>query len=58
VGFLLVTWLALPHTLAGIAFGALGAAAAALIGTAVLVGLRLRRPVAERQPERGTLSIG
>jgi hypothetical protein len=57
-GFVAVAWLALPHTLAGIAFGALGAAAAALTGTTVLVVLRLRRAVIDRQPERGTLSIG
>jgi hypothetical protein len=57
-GFVAVAWLALPHTLAGIAFGALGTAAAALTGTTVLVGLRLRRAVIDMQPERGTLSIG
>jgi hypothetical protein len=55
--FVAAAWLALPHTLAGIAFGALGTAAAALTGTAVLVGLRMRRAVADPQPERGTVPV-
>ncbi|MEU7901445.1 polysaccharide biosynthesis protein [Actinoplanes sp. NPDC049118] len=55
--FVVAAWLVLPHTLAGIAFGALAAAAAALTSTAVLVGLRLRGAVTDRQPERGTVSV-
>ena len=55
--FVLVTWLVLPHTLAGIAFGALGTAVAALAATSVLVGLRLRRAVTAPQPDHATLSI-
>jgi O-antigen/teichoic acid export membrane protein len=38
VAFVLGTWLFLPHTVAGVAFGALGTAAATLITTGVLVG--------------------
>jgi len=55
--FVATAWLALPHTLAGIAFGALCAAIAALVCTAVLVGRRMRREVTHKQPERGTVSI-
>ncbi|MGK5683332.1 polysaccharide biosynthesis protein [Actinoplanes sp. URMC 104] len=56
-GFALATWLLLPHTLPGIAFGSLGTAAAALAVTSVLVGLRLRGTVTAPRPARATLSI-
>lgn len=56
-GFALAAWLVLPHTLPGIAYGALGTAAAALAVTSVLVGLRLRTSVTGTRPEHATLSI-
>jgi hypothetical protein len=56
--FAAAAWLVVPHTLQGIAFGALAAATAALISTGVLVGLRMRRPVTDPQRERGTVSVG
>ncbi|MBU2663978.1 polysaccharide biosynthesis protein [Actinoplanes bogorensis] len=56
-GFALVAWLALPHTVPGIAFGALGTAVVALVITSVLVGLRLRAPVTEPSPGHATLSV-
>ena len=52
-----VVWLAVPHTVAGIAWSALGASVAALLGTGVLVAVRLRTSVTERQPESATLSV-
>ena len=55
--FVLTGWLVLPHTVPGIAFGALGTATAALVATAVLVGLRLHAPVTAPRPERETLSV-
>ena len=55
--FVPVAWLALPHTVPGIASGALGTALAAFAATAVLVGLRLRTPVTGPRPEHATLSI-
>ncbi|TDO32804.1 polysaccharide biosynthesis protein [Paractinoplanes brasiliensis] len=56
-GFALAAWLVLPHTLPGIAYGALGTAVAALAITSVLVGLRLRASVTGPRPEHATLSI-
>ncbi|MEV8509021.1 polysaccharide biosynthesis protein [Actinoplanes sp. NPDC051475] len=56
--FVLVAWLALPHTVEGIALGALGAAATALIVMGGLVALRVRTPVTEARPEDETLSVG
>jgi hypothetical protein len=56
-GFILIAWLVLPHTVAGIAIGALGTAVAALVATTVLVGLRLRAPVTTPRPEYETLSV-
>jgi hypothetical protein len=55
--FVLAAWLVLPHTVPGIAFGALGTATAALAVTAVLVGLRMRTPVTAPRPEHETLSV-
>jgi hypothetical protein len=55
--FVLAAWLVLPHTLAGIAFGALGTAVVALAATSVLVGLRLRGAVTAPRPAHATLSI-
>ncbi|GAA3345137.1 hypothetical protein GCM10020358_51070 [Amorphoplanes nipponensis] len=55
--FVAAAWLVLPHTLPGIAFGALGAAALALAVSAVLVGRRMGRAVHEHRPDRGTVSI-
>ncbi|MET0426221.1 MAG: polysaccharide biosynthesis protein [Actinoplanes sp.] len=55
--FVPVAWLLLPHTVPGIAFGALGTAVAALIATSVLVGLRLRAGVTAPRPEHETLSV-
>ena len=55
--FVLATWLVLPHTLAGIAFGALGAAAVALAVSAVQVGHRVRRVVTDQRPAHGTVSV-
>ena len=55
--FVPVAWLVLPHTVPGIASGALGTAATALAATSVLVGLRLRTPVTVPRPARGTLSV-
>jgi hypothetical protein len=57
VAFVLVTWLALPHTVPGIAFGALGTALVALTATSVLVGLRMRGSVTPTRPEHEKLSI-
>jgi hypothetical protein len=56
-GFVTVTWLVLPHTLAGIAFGSLGAAAVALTVSGVQVGRRMRRAVTEARPEHGKVSV-
>jgi O-antigen/teichoic acid export membrane protein len=55
--FVLTAWLVLPHTVSGIAFGALGTAVGALVATAVLVGLRMRAPVTAPRPEYETLSV-
>ena len=55
--FVLISWLALPHTVAGIAFGALGTALVALMATSVLVGLRWRGSVTPARPEHEKLSI-
>ncbi|MBL7258504.1 polysaccharide biosynthesis protein [Paractinoplanes lichenicola] len=56
-GFVLAAWLVLPHTLPGIAWGALGTAVVCLAATSVLVGLRLRASVTAPRPEHATLSI-
>ncbi len=56
-GFVPAVWLALPHTVAGIAYGALGTAAAALIATGVLVGRRIRISVTAPRPGHDTLSV-
>ncbi len=58
VAFVLGTWLLLPHTVAGVAFGALGTAAATLITTGVLVGVRIRRSVTAPPQRHDTLSVG
>jgi hypothetical protein len=55
--FVLTAWLVLPHTVPGIAFGALGTAAAALIATGVLVGLRMREAVTAPRQHHDTLSV-
>ncbi len=55
--FLLTAWLVLPHTVPGIAFGALGTALAALIATAVLVGVRMRMSVTAPRPGHDRLSV-
>jgi O-antigen/teichoic acid export membrane protein len=57
VAFVLVTWLFLPHTVPGIASGALGAAVLALAGTGVLVTARVRRPVTEARLNHESLSV-
>ncbi|MFI7602330.1 polysaccharide biosynthesis protein [Actinoplanes sp. NPDC049681] len=56
--FVLAAWLVLPHTVEGIALGALGAAAAALIVMGGLVALRVRTPVPDVRPEDESLSVG
>ncbi|GIE83148.1 hypothetical protein Aph02nite_90980 [Actinoplanes philippinensis] len=50
-------WLIVPHTLVAVAWAALGAAAAALVVTSVLVTVRLRTSVTERQSEGAILSV-
>jgi O-antigen/teichoic acid export membrane protein len=50
-------WLVVPHTLVGIAWSAFGAALVALFATSVLVAVRLRTSVTERQSESATLSV-
>ena len=55
--FVLAAWLALPHTVAGIAYGALGTAAVSLVVIGLLVALRMRGPVIDRQPEHETLFV-
>ena len=56
-GFVLVTWLLLPHTVAGIAAGALGAAVAALAVTGGLVALRVRTSVTPQRSAHDSLSV-
>jgi hypothetical protein len=55
--FVVVAWLVLPHTLAGIALGALGAAAAASAVTGVQVGRRMREVVTDQRPRHGTVTV-
>ncbi len=55
--FVVVAWLVLPHTLAGIALGALGAAAAASAITGVQVGRRMREVVTDQRPRHGTVTV-
>ncbi|WP_433794551.1 polysaccharide biosynthesis protein [Actinoplanes sp. CA-252034] len=50
-------WLIVPHTLAGVAWAAFGAAVAALSVTSVLVTVRLRTSVTERRSEGAILSV-
>jgi O-antigen/teichoic acid export membrane protein len=57
VVFVLVTWLLLPHTVAGIAAGALGAAVAALAVTGALVAVRVRTSVTEERSVHESLSV-
>jgi hypothetical protein len=55
--FVVVAWLVLPHTLAGIALGALGAAAASSAITGVQVGRRMREVVTDQRPRHGTVTV-
>jgi O-antigen/teichoic acid export membrane protein len=55
--FALAAWLVLPHTLPGIAFGALATAAVATVATGVLAGLRPRDPVTAPRPEHEKMSV-
>ncbi len=55
--FFLVTWLVLPHTVPGIAAGALGAAMLALAATGVLVAVRVRTSVTEVRSSHDSLSV-
>lgn len=56
-GFALAAWLVLPHTLPGIAFGALGIAAATTAAAGVLVGLRPRDPVTAARPDHEKIPV-
>lgn len=52
-----VVWLIAPHTLTGIAWSAFGAALVALLVTGVLVVVRLRTSVTERQSQGATHTV-